>query len=458
MLYAIVDIETTGGSSKSHKITEIAVIIHDGEREISRYETLVNPEMHIPRNITALTGITNELVETAPVFKEVAEELHELLKDKVFVAHNVNFDYGFIRAHFADVGVKWNPKRLCTVRLSRKIIPGLYSYSLGKIAQQLCYQIEHRHRAMGDCDFTAILFKKLHAEDRNEHIKFALNARSREATLPPNLSRTIMEKMPDTLGVYLFYDASGKVIYTGKANNIKHRVSEHFRGNTHTGYISRFAEKIVDVKWIECPNELISLLVEAKEIKKHWPPYNRLMKRVTLNWGVFSYRDQNDYARFSIGRVGKWAKPIVSFRSQFEARQIIMKLRDEFQLCARYCDLQEQSGECAEDVHGTCNKACVQSEAPDIYNKRHALAIEHLTKSDGTLIIRDAGFTPDEETLVLVKNGRYKGHGVIPKSLQVDGVEDVLKYIETGYDDQDIQSIIRSHIHRNKKARVTVLS
>ena len=94
-----------------------------------------------------------------------------------------------------------------------------------------------------------------------------------------------MEKMPDTLGVYLFYDASGKVIYTGKANNIKHRVSEHFRGNTHTGYISRFAEKIVDVKWIECPNELISLLVEAKEIKKHWPPYNRLMKRVTLNWG-----------------------------------------------------------------------------------------------------------------------------------------------------------------------------
>ena len=137
-------------------------------------KTLVNPEMHIPRNITALTGITNELVETAPVFKEVAEELHELLKDKVFVAHNVNFDYGFIRAHFADVGVKWNPKRLCTVRLSRKIIPGLYSYSLGKIAQQLCYQIEHRHRAMGDCDFTAILFKKLHAEDRNEHIKFAL--------------------------------------------------------------------------------------------------------------------------------------------------------------------------------------------------------------------------------------------------------------------------------------------
>ena len=457
-MYAIVDIETTGGSSKSHKITEIAVIIHDGIEEVSRFETLVNPEMLVPRNITALTGISNEMVQTAPFFRDIAEKLFELLKDKVFVAHNVNFDYGFIRSHFADLGVKWNPKRLCTVRLSRKIIPGLYSYSLGKIAQQLGYQIEHRHRAMGDCVFTAILFEKLVKDDSNEYIKFALNLRSREATLPPNLSRTILDNLPETLGVYLFYDANGKVIYTGKANNIKTRVSEHFRGNTHTGYKSRFAEKIEDVKWIECPNELISLLVEAKEIKKHWPPYNRLMKRVTLNWGVFSYRDQNDYARFTIGRVGKWAKPIVSFRSQFEARQMVMKLRDEFKLCARYCDLQELSGECAEDVHGACNKACIQSESPELYNRRHSLAIEHLTKSDGTMIIRDIGFNPEEETLVLVENGRYKGHGVVPKALEVNSVDDVLEYIETGYDDQDIQSIIRSHIHRNKKARITILS
>ena len=457
-MYAIVDIETTGGSSKTHGITEIAVIIHDGKREISRWETLVNPEIHIPSNITALTGITNEMVESAPVFKAISEELQELLKDKIFVAHNVNFDYGFIRNHFARTGVKWNPKRLCTVRLSRKIIPGLYSYSLGKIAQQLGYQIEHRHRARGDCEFTAILFKKLVSEDVNDHIKFALNARSREATLPPNLSRTVLEKLPDSLGVYLFYDATGSVIYIGKANNIKHRVSEHFRGNTHTGFKSRFAEKITDVKWIECPNELISLLVEAREIKKYWPPYNRLMKRVTLNWGVFAYRDQNNYGRFTIGRVGKWAKPIVSFRSQFEARQIMMKLREEFQLCARYCDLQEQSGECAEDVHGECNKACIQSESPESYNLRHQLATDNLSQSEATMIIRDEGFTADEETLILVENGRYKGHGLIPKSLEINSVKDVLEYIETGYDDQDIQSIIRGHIHRNKKTRVTLLN
>lgn len=457
MVYAIVDIETTGGSSKTHRITEVAVILHDGINEVGRYETLINPEQLIPRSITSLTGISNEMVANAPVFSEIAEQLYEMLSGVVFVAHNVNFDYGFLRTHFSEIGLKWNPKRLCTVRLTRKIIPGLYSYSLGKIAQQLGYQIEHRHRAMGDCQFTAILFEKLIRDDKEGHVAFALNQRSKEATLPPNLPREVIIGLPETLGVYMFYDNTGKVIYAGKANNLKHRVSEHFRGNTHTGYKSRFAEKIVDVKWIECPNELITLLVEAREIKKHWPPYNRLMKRVTLNWGIFTYKDQNNYGRFSIGRVGKWAKPIVSFRSQFEAREVVMKLRDQFVLCARYCDLQEQDGPCFEDVHGSCNKACAKEESFHVYNERHQAAVEHLTKTEGTMIIRDAGFTEDEETLVLVENGRYKGYGVVPKSLKVKTVEDVLDFIETGYDDQDIQSIIRSHIHRNKKARVTIL-
>jgi len=353
MVYAIVDIETTGGSSKTHRITEVAVILHDGINEVGRYETLINPEQLIHRSITSLTGISNEMVANAPVFSDIAENLYEMLSGVVFVAHNVNFDYGFLRTHFSEIGLKWNPKRLCTVRLSRKIIPGLYSYSLGKIAQQLGYQIEHRHRAMGDCQFTAILFEKLIRDDKEGHVAFALNQRSKEATLPPNLPREVIIGLPETLGVYMFYDNTGKVIYAGKANNLKHRVSEHFRGNTHTGYKSRFAEKIVDVKWIECPNELITLLVEAREIKKHWPPYNRLMKRVTLNWGIFTYKDQNNYGRFSIGRVGKWTKPIVSFRSQFEAREVVMKLRDQFVLCARYCDLQEQDGPCFEDVHGS---------------------------------------------------------------------------------------------------------
>jgi DNA polymerase III subunit epsilon len=457
-VYAIVDIETTGGSAKKQKITEIAIIVFDGKTILDRYEALINPEELIPRNIISLTGITNEMVESAPLFSEVADEIFNLLEGNIFVAHNVNFDYSFVRTQLTNEGFKWNPKRLCTVRLSRKLLPGMYSYSLGKLAQQLGYQIEGRHRAMGDCEFTAKLFQVLLEKDGGEYVKFSLNQRSREATLPPNLPREILETLPNTMGVYIFYDKGGKVIYVGKANKLKHRVSEHFRGNTHTGYKSHFAEKITDVKWIECPNELFALLTEAREIKKHWPPYNRLMKRVSLNWGIFAYKDQNGYGRFSIGRVGKWTKPLISFRNQFEARLNLEELRVEYVLCARYCDLQEQTGLCAEDVHGSCNRACLMEESPAAYNERYDAAIQSITNAGETLLIRDSGFNEEEQSLVLIEKGRYKGHGLAPANLKIDSVEDVLMFIETGYDDQDIQSIIRSHIQTSKTSTVSVLS
>jgi DNA polymerase III subunit epsilon len=457
-VYAIVDIETTGGVAKWHRITEIAIIHHDGEKELLRYQTLINPEVVIPRNIATLTGITDEMVANAPTFKQKAEEIFALLQGPIFVAHNVNFDYGFLRSHFAELGMKWNPKRLCTVRLSRKILPGMYSYSLGKLAQQLGFSIEDRHRAMGDCDFTATLFAMLVKKDGEGHIDFALNQRSREATLPPNVPREIIETIPKSLGVYFFYGPGKKIIYIGKANNLKQRVSEHFRGSTHTGYKSQFAEQILDVKWVVCPNELVALLTEAKEIKKHWPPYNRLLKRVSLNWGIFGYFDQNNYGRLSIGRVGKWDRPLVSFRNQFEARIALSRVKDEFTLCARFCDMQELPGPCAIEVHGICNKACTGEESASVYNERYNRAVEELTNDGGTIVIHEKGFSEEEESVVLIEKGRYKGHGIMPANRSVSSVAEVKEFIETGYDDQDIQSIIRSHINQKNPPRITVLS
>ncbi|MEZ4721702.1 MAG: exonuclease domain-containing protein [Flavobacteriales bacterium] len=457
-MYAIVDIETTGGSAKKHFITEVAVIKHDGEKEVSRYQTLINPGVPIPRAITTLTGIDDEMVADAPRFAEIADELWEALDGSVFVAHNVNFDYSFIREQFSVIGRKWSPKRLCTVRLSRKLLPGMYSYSLGKLAQQLGYHIEHRHRAMGDCEFTAQLFKMLLDRDHDGHIKFALNQRSREATLPPLLNRESFDKLPSTMGVYIFRNQKRKVIYVGKANNLKHRVSDHFRGNTHTGFKSHFAEQITDLEWIECPNELVALLTEAQQIKKYWPPYNNLMKRVTLNWGIFGYQDQNGYGRYSIGRVGKWDRPIVSFRNQFEARIALDKIVHKFTLCARFCDMQEQLGQCVEEVHGLCNKACVGKESPRDYNKRYESSKLYLSGEIATMIIHESGFSLDEQSVILVENGRYKGHGIAPAELEIHSVSEVLDFIATGYDDQDMQSIIRSHIQRKEGARVTILT
>ena len=164
-LFAIVDIESTGSVANQDKITEIAVIITDGHKEIDRFETLINPQQPITPFVVRLTGITNEMVKEAPLFKEVAKELFELLKGKVFVAHNVNFDYKFIKQAFFDCGISFDEKRLCTVRLSREIIPGMASYNLGKLTRGLGIGLNNAHRAMPDTEATTKLFELMYQKN-----------------------------------------------------------------------------------------------------------------------------------------------------------------------------------------------------------------------------------------------------------------------------------------------------
>lgn len=448
MKYAVVDIETTGGSAKLHAITEIAIIQMEDDVVVDRYETLINPNMPIPPKIAALTGISNEMVANAPAFHEVAKEIWTRTHEHVFVAHNVNFDYHFIREQFSRLGAIWRPKRLCTVRLSRKVFPSFYSYSLGKIAEQLGEKIESRHRAMGDAQFTAKLFQRILMNDTQDIITFSLNQRSKESSLPPMLNRKQFDALPTSQGVYIFKGSGGKILYIGKANDLKKRVTEHFQGNTHTGYKNRFVEKIEDLEWITTPNELIALLTEATLIKKHWPPYNSLMKRVSLNWGIYHYTDQLGFMRFHIGRVGKWDRPVMSFRLRNEARKLLETLCREHRLCARFCGLQDLSGRCIHEFHGPCEGACVGEEAAESYNQRFSEAYERLVRAGRTMLIKGKGFHDDECSIILIEKGRYKGHGLVPASLANTDLNALKSFIATGYDDQDIQALIMSNLYR----------
>ncbi len=165
MLFAIVDIETTGGNASSGSITEIAIAIHDGQQVLDFYETLVNPHCEIPYFIQNLTGITNEMVAHAPSFNEVAPTIYELLHDKVFVAHNVNFDYSFVKNQLEQAGYDFQVSKLCTIRLARKVFPGIPSYSLGKLCHYLQINHSNRHRAGGDTIATASLFRMILEHD-----------------------------------------------------------------------------------------------------------------------------------------------------------------------------------------------------------------------------------------------------------------------------------------------------
>jgi len=228
-MYAIVDIETTGGFASGNRMTEIAVLIHDGREIVREYATLLNPMQQIPRYISGLTGITDQMVAEAPLFEDIADELFDLLDDKVFIAHNVQFDYSFIKKAFEKSGYTYRAKKLCTVRMSRKAYPGLRSYSLGNLCESLEIPITDRHRAMGDARATTILFDRI-LRQKPEIVEQMLHHRSRENLLPPHLPREEFDALPEACGVYYFIDAHGKVIYVGKAVNIRKRIIGHFSG------------------------------------------------------------------------------------------------------------------------------------------------------------------------------------------------------------------------------------
>ena len=294
-MYAIVDIETTGTYAAANSITEISIQVFDGNRVVEKFETLVNPKQPIPRYIQAFTGITNEMVQSAPPFAEVAETVYTILHNKIFVAHNVNFDYSFIKGHLAEEGYNFSAKKLCTVRLSRKIFPGFRSYSLGNLCHSLSIQLSSRHRAGGDAEATVQVFEKLLQNDKDQFIEKSLQRTSKEQCLPPNVPKEQFDKLPLCPGVYYFHDQKGKVIYVGKALNIRNRVNSHFSNNSESRQKQNFIRHTYTISFHPCATELMACILESSEIKRLWPVFNYSQKRWEDEFGIFTYEDQNGY-------------------------------------------------------------------------------------------------------------------------------------------------------------------
>ncbi len=284
-MYAIIDIETTGGSSRLEKITEIAVYLHDGEKITDEFVSLVNPEKNIPYFITSLTGISNEMVENAPRFYEIAKQIVELTEGRTFVAHNARFDYSFIRQEFKALGFNFRRNTLDTVVLCRKLLPGHSSYSLGNICRDLNIVIEGRHRAAGDALATVKLFEillKKDAEINGNNGRLTRNTKT--SKLNPNLDIGKLDHIPEEPGVYYFFNEKSDLIYIGKSRNLLQRISTHLSNNT-TNRAMEMRDLIADIEWETTGSELIALLKESFEIKKNKPLYNRAQRRTGFQWG-----------------------------------------------------------------------------------------------------------------------------------------------------------------------------
>ncbi|NEU07206.1 GIY-YIG nuclease family protein [Flavihumibacter sp. R14] len=445
-MYAIVDIETTGGHANANGITEVAIRIHNGTEITERFETLINPGINIPVYIRALTGISNEMVQEAPSFNEVAHKIFALLHDKIFVAHNVNFDYSFLRHHLNAAGFELQTKKLCTVRLGRKILPGLPSYSLGKFCNHLGIVNSARHRAAGDAEATAILFSLLLQSDKEGHIKQSLNSRSREQSLPPNLAKSDFDKLPYTPGIYYFHNCKGKVIYVGKAKNIKQRVFSHFSNNNAGRQKQEFLRNIYSITFKECGTELMALIHEAVEIKRLWPSNNRSLKRYEHAYGLYLFEDQNGYKRLAIDKCRKSLSPLYTFNYILEGHNLLKRLINEFNLCARLCFIQ--SGPSCHANDGPECRVCSGKETSALYNQRVDNALAELKNSLPSFLLVDEGRSVQERSCVLMVNGKFYGTGFL-ETLPADNSLDWFKTQLTPYPANDyIRNLVYSHAQK----------
>ncbi len=445
-MYAIVDVETTGISAKTEKITEIAIIIHDGEKEIERFQTLVNPEKNIPYRITQLTGINNQMVATAPKFFEIAKKIIRLTEGKTLVGHNVAFDYNFLKAEFGEFNYDFQRKTLCTVKMSRKAFPGLPSYSLPRLTQQLGIPHNQKHRAEGDCDATTRVF-----EAATQQLPELLETPSQK--LPKALGEEQINTIPDTTGVYYFLDSSTKIIYIGKSVHLRQRIRTHL--NNHSTQKSvEMIDNIANVKYIETGSELIALLLESEEIKKYRPIYNRAQLRSVFSYALYLEQDQNGYFDLTIGKIESMRPPLTTFSSLREAKDYAAYLVETYDLCLNHCSLGYGAGACFNYQVHKCAGACCGKESPEDYNHKVRKAVDRMRYKHSDFFLIEPGRNEEEYGLVEVKTGAYYGFGYIHRNdLKNRLIRE--KSIIPGLSNRDSNGIVQSWL-RNKNYEMII--
>ncbi len=454
-MYAIVDIETTGGKFNEEGITEIAIYRYDGHEIVDQFVSLVNPERPIQAFVVSLTGINNNMLRQAPKFYEVAKRIVEITQDAVLVAHNAQFDYRILRTEFDRLGYDFERKSLCTVELSKKLLPGHASYSLGKLVRALGIPLSDRHRAQGDAQATVKLFQLLLDRDVEKSIVQSSIRLDPKKQIEPKLLELI-EQAPSEVGVYYLRNQQGKLIYIGKSKNIKKRLTQHFTGQDRKS--KKLQLETTDVQVERTGNELIALLKESDEIKIHKPLYNRSLRRSIFRYQLTHFVDDNGYINLKIEPSDKRKKAITTFTTFAQAKAVLFKITEHYQLCQKLNGLYQSKEACF--LHGIeqCNGACIQAEPAAEYNKRVTEFLDKNRYQSNDLLIIDKGRHIEERSCILIEKGAFKGFGYYSLNFQVQNPEVLKSIIRPMQDNRDAQHIIQSYLRRKKVLKVVNLN
>lgn len=452
-MFAIIDIETTGLDPQKDKITEIAVMVHDGLSVVERFSTLINPERSIPAHISRITGINDSMVKDAPKFFEVAKKILDLTRDRIFVAHNVEFDFRFVQEEFKSFGYPFKRDKLCTVRLSKKLLPKRKSYSLGRLCESLGIPLLGAHRASSDAEATAQLFtylmqlKSAHPVYKHQDLDTINTGRVAK------IQEYILKKLPEVTGVYRFLNKNREIIYIGKSNNIRQRAIQHY--NAKDKKTRRMLGEIYNVEWEETGSELIALLLESEEIKRFKPVFNRARKRDLFSYAIEAFSNEQNIVNLKIVPREDCQDPIRTFHTWISARSFLNQWFDEGVACPKYCGFFDHEGPCFNFQIKKCHGICCDKESIEHYNHRleEKISTEKSEKKDQ--IIQGIGRTKQEVSFVLLQNGKFSGYGFSHEDSFKEDMDFLLKRVIpfTYYPDADelITSFLKSSQHKQEK-------
>jgi DNA polymerase-3 subunit epsilon len=401
-VYVLLDLETTGATPLTDRITEIALVRFENGQEVSRWETLVNPETAIPPFIQQITGIDNQMVANAPIFKEVAATLLDHLEGAVLCAHNVRFDHGFLKNEFKRIGINLRQKVLCTVKLSRKLYPEHRSHGLDAIIQRHELQCSARHRAMGDVEAMVGFLDSARRELGLKAIQEAAAVLLKGPALPSGIDPEMLEDIPEGPGVYLFYGENNLPLYIGKSVNIRSRVMSHFSGDHASTKEMRIGQEVKHIEWIETAGEFSALMLESRLIKERQPIHNHRLRRERqlCSWRLAA--DPNDHPLVSLVREDEIDPTTLgqlfgTFRSKRQATEVLRQIVDAHTLCPKTLGLEAGKGACFAHQLKKCKGVCAGKESPEIHFLRLQQALaSHRLKSwpfPGKIGIRETCMT-----------------------------------------------------------------
>lgn len=454
-MYAVIDVEATGGKKGEESIIEVAIFLYDGEKVIDQLISLVQPDREIDVYVQKLTQITPKMVKTAPRFHEVAKRIIEITDGAILVGHNIDFDYRMLKQEFLKLGYTYYRETIDTVPLSEKHFPDADSYSLGKLSKSLGIPVSDRHRASGDARATLELFQILQDKDASKDI--ILKDASTKKPAGSVKYDFLLSALPNEIGIFYVLDKNQKIIYLSKSDNIAQSARKLLTGKSNLS--NKVKLSVAEITYETTGNELISWLKENHEIKTLNPSLNENKKK--LNYPFTIYIDEtNGYKQLKIDRTDYESPQLFVLRmsSYNNAVRFLSLISEEYELCSKINGIYRGEGPCLGYAVGECHGACIGHEETDSYNERVNNFLRKVYSDRNSLLIIGKGRSLSEKSFTWLKNGICKGYGYFDLNHQIKTETLVKKRMIPIDESEDMNSIARAFLFSEKYLEIKPLN